>query len=82
MIIDGALGALRACSELKQERPNMKCILSIGGAEASKENFAAIAADPRRRAIFGRSSRRLVDQFDFDGIDGTQYVMHQPYALI
>lgn len=70
MSIDGTTGALRACSNLKRERPYLKCILSIGGAEGSKENFAATASDPQKRASFAYSSRQLVDQYDFDGIDG------------
>jgi chitinase len=70
MSMDGAQGALRACANLKQARPYLRCILSVGGAQGSKENFIATASDPQKRATFGYTSRQLVDQYNFDGIDG------------
>ena len=76
MIMDGAQGALRACSNLKRARPYLRCILSVGGAEGSKENFAAAASDPQRRANFAYSAKQLVDQYSFDGIDGAHCFNH------
>jgi chitinase len=67
--IDGSQGAVRACAILKQQRPYLKLIFSVGGADGSKENFALAAADAQKRATFGYTSRQLVDQYNFDGID-------------
>jgi chitinase len=70
MTIDGAQGAVRACANLKRQRPYLKTILSIGGAEGNKQNFASAASDAQRRANFAHTARQLVDQYNFDGIDG------------
>lgn len=70
MSIDGTQGAMRACANLKVQRCYLKLILSIGGAEGSKENFAAAASDPHTRAMFAHTARLLVDQYNFDGIYG------------
>ena len=53
---------------LKSRYPNMKVILSIGGATASSL-FAQIASSDRSRQLFSQSVRQLVDRHHFDGID-------------
>lgn len=68
MEVDGAKGCLGSFMKLKQEKPHLKVILSIGGGGAS-QNFAAVAASAATRDNFGRSARGLVDASGLDGID-------------
>lgn len=69
MPIDGTEGCLRAFTQLKQQYPQLKVILSIGGGGKGSENFASVARNPSALARFAQSARELVDQFGLDGID-------------
>jgi chitinase len=69
MDVDGTQGCMEAFRLLKQQHSHLKLILSIGGANGSA-NFAAVAADPVKRITCAASSRSLIDQYGFDGIDG------------
>lgn len=71
MPVDGTEGCLRAFIQLKQQYPQLKVILSIGGSGKGSENFAKVATSPAAVANFAYSARALVDQFGLDGIDGT-----------
>lgn len=68
MDVDGAKGCLGSLMNIKQQKPHLKVLLSIGGAGAS-QNFAAVAASAATRDNFGRSARGLVDASGLDGID-------------
>lgn len=61
----GCLGSLML---LKQQKPHLKVILSIGGGAAS-ENFAQVAASGLLRDNFARSAAGLVRESGLDGID-------------
>ncbi|OTB02245.1 glycoside hydrolase family 18 protein [Hypoxylon sp. CI-4A] len=66
--VDGEKGCLRALAKLKQQKPNLKTLVSIGGGSGSAE-FPAVAADPTRRDTFARACKQFVEQFQLDGID-------------
>ncbi|KAI2609158.1 glycoside hydrolase family 18 protein [Hypoxylon sp. NC1633] len=66
--VDGEEGCLRALSKLKQQKPGLKTLVSIGGGSGSQE-FPAVAADPTRRATLARSCRQFVERFQLDGVD-------------
>jgi chitinase len=68
MSVDGTQGCLRAFQNLKQRNPHLKLILSIGGATGGS-SFPAVAADAAKRALFARTARSLIDEYEFDGID-------------
>ena len=68
MDIDGVKGAIRACVQLKQQSPQLKVIMSIGGGGNSK-HFAAVAADSALRDAFAKSCKQMVDTYQLDGID-------------
>lgn len=70
MPVDGTEGCLRAFTQLKQQYPQLKVILSVGGGGKGSENFAKVARSPSAVQIFALSARGLVDQFGLDGIDG------------
>lgn len=53
---------------LKQQKPHLKVILSIGGGNAS-HNFAAVASKAVTRDNFGKSAYGLVRSAGLDGID-------------
>jgi hypothetical protein len=69
--MDGTQGAMRACAKLKQQRPYLKLIVSVGGAEGNNQDFATIASNAQKRTNFAYTARQLIDQYNFDGIDGT-----------
>lgn len=58
---------LRKVVKLKEQNPNLKVILSIGGWTAG--NFSEMAADERCRLGFARDCKRAVDEYGLDGID-------------
>ncbi|KAI1465072.1 glycoside hydrolase family 18 protein [Daldinia caldariorum] len=66
--VDGEKGCLRALAKLKQQKPNLKTLVSIGGGSGSAE-FPAMAASPASRATFARSCKEFVEQYQFDGVD-------------
>jgi chitinase len=66
--VDGFKGCLGSFIALKQQKPHLKVILSIGGAGAS-ENFAAVARSAAKRDNFGRSAFSIVRDAGLDGID-------------
>jgi chitinase len=52
---------------LKAQKPSLKVLLSIGGWGAGR--FSEMAADPNLRLAFAADCKRVVDQFNLDGID-------------
>ena len=58
---------LKKVVELKQQNPNLKVLLSIGGWEAG--NFSEMAADPVHRVNFAKNCLAAVEKYDLDGID-------------
>lgn len=70
---DGVNGCLESFRRLKQAYPYLTLVLSIGGGGPASDPFPGVAADPRRREIFGRSAKVLVDQLGFQGIDSKSF---------
>lgn len=69
--VDGVDGCLRAWTQMRDKNyPEMRVILSVGGAGAGGQIFDAITSDPIKTERFARSAKALVDQFSLDGIDG------------
>lgn len=58
---------LMAISGLKQQKPSLKILLSIGG--WGKGGFSEMAANDTCRKAFVVDCKRVVDQFNLDGID-------------
>lgn len=58
---------LKAIVGLKQQKPELKVLLSLGG--WGKGGFSEMASDPANRRAFVVDCKRVVDQFNLDGID-------------
>ncbi|MBF0575981.1 glycoside hydrolase family 18 protein [Dysgonomonas sp. GY617] len=58
---------LREISDLKKSNPSLKVLLSIGGWTSGR--FSEMAADTKLRELFAQNCKRVVDQFNLDGID-------------
>ena len=58
---------LRKVMKLKEQNPELKIILSIGGWTAG--NFSEMAADARCRMGFAQDCKKAVDEYGLDGID-------------
>ena len=54
-------------SNLKKQKPDLKVVLSVGGWGSGR--FSEMAADPNNRKAFVADCKRVVDQFNLDGID-------------
>jgi len=54
-------------SNLKKQKPDLKVVLSIGGWGSGR--FSEMAADPNYRKSFVADCKRVVEQFNLDGID-------------
>ncbi len=52
---------------LKDQKPSLKVLLSIGGWGSGR--FSEMTANDTNRASFSRDCRRVVDEFGLDGID-------------
>ena len=58
---------LMAIAGLKQQKPSLKILLSIGGAGAG--GFSEMASTVATRLAFAADCKRVIDQFNLDGID-------------
>ncbi len=58
---------LRRLTALKQNAPDLKVLLSIGGWTSG--NFSEMASDAVSRKSFARACRSIADDFGLDGID-------------
>ena len=58
---------LRAIVALKKQKPDLKVVLSIGGWGSGR--FSEMAADETNRKAFVADCKRVVDEFNLDGID-------------
>lgn len=60
-------GRLRKIADLKRLYPDLEVQLSIGGWGSGR--FSEMAADPKLRSAFAEDCRRVMDQYNLDGID-------------
>ncbi|WP_245904151.1 glycoside hydrolase family 18 protein [Dysgonomonas alginatilytica] len=58
---------LREISDLKKSNSSLKVLLSIGGWTSGR--FSEMATDTKLRELFAQDCKRVVDQFNLDGID-------------
>lgn len=58
---------LRTIVELKKKKPTLKVLLSIGG--WSSGGFSEMAASAERRTAFAADCKRIIRQYNLDGID-------------
>lgn len=58
---------LRSIVALKKDSPSLKILLSIGGWGSGR--FSEMAADENNRKSFAEDCKRVVKEFDLDGID-------------
>ena len=66
--VDGTQGCIAALRNLKQQHPQLKIILSIGGGSPEGSgHFVRIARETVTREIFARSARELCQLHGFDG---------------
>lgn len=61
-------GVLGAMNILRSKYPNMKIGISVGGWTRSGD-FAAVAADPAKRANFAKNITKFVDYLGYDFVD-------------
>ncbi|KAI4868455.1 glycoside hydrolase family 18 protein [Hypoxylon rubiginosum] len=66
--VDGEKGCLNALAKLKQQKPKLRTLVSVGGGSGSAE-FSVMAADSDCRATFASQCRQFVDKYEFDGVD-------------
>lgn len=58
---------LRSILDLKKNKPTLKVLLSIGGWGSG--GFSEMAASPENRRSFAADCKRVIDNFNLDGID-------------
>ncbi len=58
---------LRSLSNLKEENPDLKVILGIGGYK--KAGFSEMSGDKKKRAAFINQCADIIQQYNLDGID-------------
>ena len=58
---------LRLVASLKEQKPELKVLISIGGWGSGR--FSEMAADETLRLAFAADCKRVIDQFNLDGID-------------
>lgn len=58
---------LHQITALKQQNPELKVVLSVGGWGSGR--FSEMAADSLNRAGFVADCQRVIDEFDLDGVD-------------
>ena len=58
---------LRLMAGLKAQKPELKVLLSIGGWKSGR--FSEMAATKKNRVAFAKDCKRIVDEYNIDGID-------------
>ncbi|XP_053620320.1 probable chitinase 2 [Plodia interpunctella] len=67
--LDTGNGNFRKFTKLKEENPNLKTILAVGGWNEGSAKFSIMAANPIFRNNFIRSSLQFIEDYNFDGLD-------------
>lgn len=63
------LGGLKRVSALKEVNPDLKVLLSIGGAAADTGVFSTVASSPEKRDAMAKSAIEFFETYGFDGLD-------------
>ena len=81
--VDGTQGCIAALRSLKQQHPQLKIILSIGGGSPEGSGqFARIASQTVTREIFARSAKELCQLHGFDGEIFASFQARAPTDII
>lgn len=72
---------LKLLPVLRQQNPELKVLLSVGGWGA--RGFSAAAATPESRAVFIRSAQEVIEKYQLDGIDlDWEYPVNGAWGLV
>jgi chitinase len=62
-------GAMKRFTGFKQQNPNLKALVAIGGWNQESERYSKMAMDPAKRRIFVQSVVPFLESQNFDGLD-------------
>jgi chitinase len=62
-------GGFKRVSALKETNPNLKVLLSVGGATAGTDVFVSISQDAQKQQAMAQSAIEFFETYDFDGLD-------------
>ncbi|XP_046455808.1 acidic mammalian chitinase-like isoform X1 [Daphnia pulex] len=62
-------GAFLRFTGLKQQNPNLKALIAIGGWNEGSEKYSRMVSDPAKRATFVNSVVNFIKKYNFDGLD-------------
>lgn len=62
-------GALRRFVQLKQKRPALKTLISMGGWSEGSARYSQVVGNPQTRTVLVNSVFNFVNQWGFDGFD-------------
>ncbi|WP_202303498.1 glycoside hydrolase family 18 protein [Dryocola clanedunensis] len=72
---------LQKVPQLRQQNPQLKVLLSVGGWGA--RGFSGTAASPESRAVFIKSAQDVIQQYGLDGIDlDWEYPINGAWGLV
>lgn len=72
---------LQKIPHLRQQNPNLKVLLSVGGWGA--RGFSGAAATKETRALFIQSAQEIIEKYDLDGIDlDWEYPVNGAWGLV
>ncbi|MCT4706238.1 glycoside hydrolase family 18 protein [Enterobacteriaceae bacterium H16N7] len=72
---------LQKVPQLRQQNPQLKVLLSVGGWGA--RGFSGAAASPESRAVFIKSAQDVIQQYGLDGIDlDWEYPINGAWGLV
>ena len=60
---------MQQIAAFKQDYPELKLLLFIGGWGANGDGFSEMAKDPDKRALFCSECLRICNEYNFDGVD-------------
>jgi chitinase len=65
----GIIGGLKRVSALKEINPNLKVLLSVGGATAGAGAFESAGNDPAKLDAMAQSAIEFFETYGYDGLD-------------
>ena len=63
-------------TKLKRKNPQMKALLSLGGASAGVEKFRKLTTSDEDRKKFIKNTITTLRKYNFDGLDLGKYLDH------
>lgn len=65
----GGLDMMRKTTALKQQNPDLKVLLAVGGWNEGSEKYSKMVASPEKRRNFTISASYFMARYGFDGLD-------------